>query len=442
MWFDEAISAWFASLSVPSLWDALVQDVNPPLYYLLLHLWLPLGQGDGWLRLPSALCGTATVIVTALLGRALFGARVGALAGLFTALTPFLIDMSQEARAYALLSLLASASRLLLVHALRVGGWYWPGYALVTTLALYTHNYAFFLVLGEAVYLALAMVAGRRWQWWPWLALGLVGVLLVPWLPTLIRQVGTVRGDYWIAPPYQGVLWDTYAAFISYTPPEDAWASLLLKIGRWLILGLLGVALASAPRHGRVLLPVLAVATPVAAGLLISWWLTPLYVIRYVSFVAPAFWVVVARGLDLLPAGWLRWPLGALVAASVAINLPPLYGESAYGRSDLRGAAELVRWRAVPGDLVVHTRGFSEAPFAYYNRGRLEETLLPEDDPAALRATVVGRVRFWYVRDFGLLDPGEAMGVEADARRYLADWPILEHHRLHGVHLFLLQGPG
>ncbi|MBI4491738.1 MAG: glycosyltransferase family 39 protein [Chloroflexi bacterium] len=443
VWFDEAVSAGLAALDLPALLAATTGEANPPLYYLLLHYWLLLGQGDGWLRLPSVVFGTATVAVAALLGRTLFGWRAGLLAGLFTALAPFQVDLSQEARAYALLSLLATTSLLLLVQALARGGWRWAGYALATALALYTHYYAVFLVLAEALYLGLALALRRRWQWSPWAALGLAGLLFLPWLPAFLVQFTTLKGSYWIEPPYPGVLWDTYRAFISYSPPDHGLGTdPLLRVARWLILGLLALALASAPWSPSVLLPALAVAGPVAAALLVSWWLAPLYLIRYLCFAVPAFWVVAARGLDRVPMGILRWPLVGLVVASVAANLPALYGDPYYGRSDLRAAAEVVRARAAPGDLVVHTRPFSETPFAYYNRGQLEEVLLPEGDAAALGDAVRGRPRFWYVRDYGLLDPAEATSAEAEARRYLANRAVLQHRQVQGVQIFLVQGGG
>ena len=54
VWFDEAVSVGLGALPVPDMVKASTADVNPPLYYLLLHVWLPLATDDAWLRLPSA----------------------------------------------------------------------------------------------------------------------------------------------------------------------------------------------------------------------------------------------------------------------------------------------------------------------------------------------------------------------------------------------------
>ena len=53
VWFDEAFSVGIAALPLPALLDATAHDLNPPLYYLVLHAWLPLATNDAWLRLPG-----------------------------------------------------------------------------------------------------------------------------------------------------------------------------------------------------------------------------------------------------------------------------------------------------------------------------------------------------------------------------------------------------
>jgi mannosyltransferase len=443
VWFDESMSVWFAELPLPSLFEALRMDVNPPLYYVLLHVWLLFGQGDAWLRLPSVVFGTLTVLVTALLGRALFGWRVGLLAGLLVAVSALQIDMSQEARAYALFSLLATASLWLLHRACTAGGAAWPGYAAVTALALYTHNFAHFLLAAEVAYLAFMQALRRSWDWGPVLGVLGAGVLFLPWLPSLIAQLSLVRGDYWIQPPGPHVWSDTLVSLAYYTPPgRDARAHLLLNAGRWLLLGLIALALASAWRRPRVLLPALAVGGPIALSVLVSWIVAPIFVVRYVAFTVPAFWIVVARGLETVPPGLARWLLAGVVLLCVLLNLPPLYGDPSYSRSDLRAAAALVRARAQPGDLVVHSGLFTEVPFAHYNRGQLEEVRTSDPSPDTLREAVLGRQRFWYVRDFGVTDPAYAETAEQEARDLLAGWRTLEQHRVLGVHVFLLEGPG
>ena len=58
------------------------------LYYVLLHGWLGLGEGEAAVRLLSVLCAAATIPVVYLLALQLFDGATAALAALLTALNP------------------------------------------------------------------------------------------------------------------------------------------------------------------------------------------------------------------------------------------------------------------------------------------------------------------------------------------------------------------
>jgi mannosyltransferase len=85
----------------------------PPLYYAVAWVWTQLtGTGEFGLRSVSALAGVATVPVTYLIGAELRSRRAGLAAAALVAVNPMLLWYSQEARAYALFSLLTAISFL------------------------------------------------------------------------------------------------------------------------------------------------------------------------------------------------------------------------------------------------------------------------------------------------------------------------------------------
>ncbi len=102
LWVDEAISCALASTGHDPV-------ELPPLYFRLLGLTMELaGSEEEWaLRLLSALCGIAAIPLVFLLGREADDRWTGAAAALILALSPYHVQISQEARNYALLSLLA-----------------------------------------------------------------------------------------------------------------------------------------------------------------------------------------------------------------------------------------------------------------------------------------------------------------------------------------------
>ncbi|MBM0239032.1 glycosyltransferase family 39 protein [Micromonospora sp. ATA32] len=120
-------------------------------YYLFMHAWVAVfGDSVTALRLPAALAMSGAAGLTAVLGERLLGARAGLLAGLLFAALPGTCRYGQEARPYALATLLAVLATLLLVGALRRPGWgRWAGYAVAVT------------ALGLAHLIALALLAGH-----------------------------------------------------------------------------------------------------------------------------------------------------------------------------------------------------------------------------------------------------------------------------------------
>lgn len=197
LWFDEAMSVHWADSSVPRILEVsmnLVEDRLPPLYYLSLHYWrllFPHGGGEASVRLPSVLLGTLLVPLVYRLATGMFvDRRVGVLAATLTALNPFLVWYSQEARMYAqavLLSTLgtwfflraaAPASRR--QHKHRGADLYWLAYGLCALAGLYTHLYTGFLLPAHGLYLLLAF-RRSRWTWFAFvLTMLTVAVLFGP----------------------------------------------------------------------------------------------------------------------------------------------------------------------------------------------------------------------------------------------------------------------
>src|SRR5262249_46211128 len=105
-WLDEVTSLKRATDSIHDLVLDALHNRHYPSYFLLLWAVARLGAGQFLLRLPSALFGAAAAALTAGSGGGGVGARPGAIAGLVLALSPFDVQLGQEARSYTLGGLL------------------------------------------------------------------------------------------------------------------------------------------------------------------------------------------------------------------------------------------------------------------------------------------------------------------------------------------------
>jgi len=160
----------------------------PPLYYAIAWAWAQAsGTTEFGLRSLSAAAGVATVPIAYLIGLELRDRRAGLIAAALVAVNPMLVWYSQEARAYALLILLAALSLLFFLRSLRqatskdVALW-----GVFSGLALATHYFAAFPVGLEAAWLLRRY--GPAWRrLLPGLAV--LGATALALLPLLVHQM-------------------------------------------------------------------------------------------------------------------------------------------------------------------------------------------------------------------------------------------------------------
>jgi len=241
-WYDEAFTP--VHVLHPSLWATLRSVVHtentPPLWYLVA--WADtrvLGSGEVALRLPSALAGIATVPVAWAIGRELAGRRAAIVCAALVAVNPLFVWYSQEARAYGLFVLMAALAMLCFLRALRepTRG-RMAAFAATGALALLTHYFAVFLLIGMALWLAW----DRRTRRAALPALGVLALVGAALLPLISAQGG--HGTQWIG------RW----------PLSER----LQAIPQYYLTGYTGSSLG----HGVELL----VALPILAALALGWW--------------------------------------------------------------------------------------------------------------------------------------------------------------------------
>ncbi len=326
-WRDEAVTAEVSRRSLGQILRLLPEvDAVHGLYYVLMHLvsWL-LGSGEAALRLPSVLAGAVTAGCTAELGRRYGGARLGLLAGLLAAFSPFLTRYAQDARPYALVTATATVSTLLLVSVLARGGRArWAAYAVSVVLLGLFNLFALLLLTAHA------FPARPRLRAWA-AASGAALACLSP----LVLLASTQRGTqiFWLTRP----------------GPQAAaeWATLLAG-GAWLVPPLAVLAVLGARRRPGLRLTALPWLLLPPAVLLAVSLVSPVYTPRYVLFTAPAAALLVAAGLDALPPV-PAWAGAALLVAGMApVHLRQ---HAVDDRADnLRRLRAIVERHARPGD--------------------------------------------------------------------------------------------
>ena len=406
-WIDEGLSVGISARPFGDIPDALRLDGSPPLYYLLLHLWMSVaGTSEEAVRALSVLFGLVAVPVAWWAARALFGTRSAWMAAVLAATSPFLTQYAQEARMYALtalLSLVASAA-FARTFAFEDDRRPWAiGFAVAFAAMLYTHNWALFFgaACGAAwLFLVVRAPAHERRALLVNGAIGFGGALLLylPWIPITLYQAA-----------HTGAPWAQSPDVVALLAAPGRMLGQLAQIALVLAAGA-GLAALFARRGGRLsprgraaaCLLTIAVLTVVLAWLASQ--ISPAWANRYLAAAVGPLLLAVAAGLG--NAGRLGIA-GLIVAAALSA------GDTAPDdKSNVRDVAEAIGPSLAPGDLVVSTQPEQVSVLAYY---------LPD---GVRFATLTGEVSDTGVTDWR--DGPERLG-ETSAGRDLA--PLLDRLR-------------
>ena len=158
-WVDEAHTWRDATLPLDTFWNS-ARGSYPISYLLLRGLLDVLGSdNEGWLRLPFAFFGIATVPLLALVALPMVGQRAALVAALLLAVDPWHLYWSQNARAYVILGFFSMLSAAAWFHGVERKSWAMVAVSLATlVIAGLCHPQAYALLV---VYAAYALMVRR-----------------------------------------------------------------------------------------------------------------------------------------------------------------------------------------------------------------------------------------------------------------------------------------
>jgi hypothetical protein len=387
-------------------------------------------QGEFGLRFYSVIFGVLAIPLTFRLGQTLGDSRLGLLAALLMAVSPYQVWHSQDARMYSIFTAAAVMSMWGFVNLLRQrGGWrWWLVYVIGTEWAIATHYHALVVIGSQGLFLLLTW----RRHWRGYLAWGgtllLIILLYTPWL----FWGGALLQSYlnWIEQP--DTLWESYRrGAIAYsvgelTPPAQA-VPLTIVFVIFYGLGLVYAARRSwGIWRGSEMLAFLLAYTlaPNLAAWLYGELRTPVYLERYLIPVQAGYLLAVAMGLLAIVDGVpvilgrtfrKRTPLfygsGYVLACLALLGLTGISGwvlrhyylDPAYARPDWRAVAQKVQAFEQPADAIVITGEDGDKAFNLYYEGNLPiyldfNTPVPTEDEAReiLAGIATAHRRIWY----------------------------------------------
>lgn len=350
-------------------------DFHPPLYYLVLKAWAIVGgTGEVWLRTLSLVFGLVTIYAVYLIGREVKDRSVGNLAALLMALAPLHVYYSQEARMYSMGAALVSVEVYFFLKVIgkKAKNWEWIGFASILLLSFLTD---YLLVLLLPVFWLMALVLGKKKQWWVKFGLGHLPLLAggALWWPVLREQLVGGMG-------VEGSVWWKVLGVLSMK--NVALIPVKFMIGRIgfgnvylyglvvvLAMGITGYTLMMATKKiGKLMVVWAWLLLPLAMGVAISLFVPVLTYFRFL-FVLPAMYILAAAGLLQVKEKYF-FPLVLMFLVGEALCLGIYFQNDKFHREDWRGLTEYVSQNAGENSRVVFVVNSQMEGYRYYDSQR------------------------------------------------------------------------
>jgi uncharacterized membrane protein len=357
-WMDEAITTGISSHPLAAIPGVLRHDGSPPLFYLLLHVWMGIfGASESATHALSLVFGLLTIPAGMWAGWSLFGRRAGMIAAVLFAFSAFLTQYAQETRMYELMGLLGLLATAAFMHAFVFRRRrYLIMFAVCEALMLYTHAWGIFFGAGAVLALIPVWLTSEdRRALLRDAGVAFVGaaILFLPWLPNFIYQA-THTGAPWAPPPRFGA---PVLLSRDLMGGDRVTAAIVLAT----VIGIAAL-FARANRRGRDATAVWTLIALPTATLALAWLasqITPAFVSRYFAPTLGAIMLLGAVGLARAGiVGVVALALSVVFVVNVA-SYAPQY------KSEMRDVGGEMATLVHPGDLTLVAQP-EQTPLAWY----------------------------------------------------------------------------
>jgi 4-amino-4-deoxy-L-arabinose transferase-like glycosyltransferase len=452
LWSDEGLSLYRSALSLPEVLANTItidgvdtRDATPPFYFLLLWAFRAVaGETVFALRFASVAVSTLAIPLIYLLGSLTLGRRVGLIAAIFLAISPFHIWQSQVLRNYGILITLNLLSiyglyRYLLAKAGRrrpIWLALWLGASLI---GIYTHFFALFVFAYSLLALVLTLASEKGIdrllrKVWFWVGAGAALLIVLPAIAWAANRFMAGRQIDFAFVPLARFLLQTISALgvgVNWSLTHPFWRTLPV-----LMIAIAGLWFAWRYRRKPAVLLVGYQLVPL--GLLYGLsYVNPIYNgVRHLLIGLPPFIIFVASGIvgpfqssraegsqrKLRQVWRVVGPVAAVVMLAIQLNwLYNQFNAPELVRDDVRGPALYLNEHATAQDVVVLHDTIIRPTFEYYYDGAAPVVSVPLLDELNVQATVerLGQIGIDAERIWFLTEPAPRTGFD---RRVLSDW--------------------
>jgi 4-amino-4-deoxy-L-arabinose transferase-like glycosyltransferase len=361
---DEIFSVQAARGSLNHLFHVTLEDVShPPLYYLVLHVWLKCFKpSEVSVRIPSIAFSVLFLVSLQWVVAKLHSRSSALLAVVLCSVSPFFVFYGEQARPYSLAAFLAMLSMAVMLQGMESASRRWElAYGIIAAALVYTQFLGFLVLLPQFVLLVISRIPSHRRL----LVAGSVGVLsILAWLSILATHLGDQPAAriLWIGRPEPLDLVRFFLGLCGYLNLDGSTRVLV-------VLYVAAVAGLFFQRHDLCfrllpLLGALAVFGPVSLWVVSRFGPVSIWAPRQLVGSAAFFFVLLSIGLSAYKRG-MGFVVAAALVAWCLVTVPNEF--PSHSRPPWRSIASMID--SEPSDTaIVASEAFIGVPLEYYAR--------------------------------------------------------------------------
>lgn len=387
IWYDELFTMSFAGKNIGEMISLTARDVHPPLYYLIVHLFVQFAKDIEMqvilAKLSSVLPFFLCILLSATKVRKYFGMFTAGLFSFLVVSMPQISAYTVEIRMYGY-ALLFIVAGMLYAHEIVTSEEkktlrYWVDLTVCALAACYTHYFACMAAIMIYVYLAACFWLKIQQKeksskvFKKWFLSGIAcAVGYLPWLiGVVVAQVNKVQENYWIQPVSLRTLGGC-VKFVFKPAFTNEIINVVLAVFLFGVYALLIVmALIKWAKGEQKQIPLAFGCIDVLLGLVIfgmiaSVLIRPVFVYRYMLPALGVFWLAFAILLDdlkkkkLLLAGLL-----VVIGITGIRNFRAFYGEEMWKKVQMEMAQEALL-QIEDDDILLCNFNHTQAIVSYY----------------------------------------------------------------------------
>lgn len=284
---DEPFSIFTSNLAWSEFWHVFLTENNPPLHPILLKFIIGIfGLNDFWMRFLSVALSSFAVYFIYKTAYLIEGIKSALIASLLFCFSSLQVSYSHQIRAYALVVFLSAASVYLLIKVIKEDhNKAFISLGLINALLLYTHFMGLVFVALSGISLFIFFNEKRTFKKLLY-SFGITILLFSPYLPIFLDRLLWVNGDSWVEPPSSPM--SIYFVFWKFcnAPLTTVLAIITLVSGI--------VFIKQFENIKKVYSLLLALTFLSFIGLYFTSLKFPIYVDRYLIFIAPTLYTLLA----------------------------------------------------------------------------------------------------------------------------------------------------